>query len=148
MLSLEEFLRKSLSNYVRARSEIVWDLKIKSFSSFQLSFYEFLLNFYLSWEYFGEEGGGGGAASSCSLVKLVSGAEFPSTRIFSPRDQLECRLRHFWPVSWWSPAAGAMRRYGVVSWVTRMAAERDTGWVDPRCHAAGRERDTHTHTCM
>lgn len=28
-----------------------------------------------------------------------------------------------WPVSWSSPAAGAMRMYGVVSWVTIIAAK-------------------------
>lgn len=30
---------------------------------------------------------------------------------------------NIWPVSWSSPAAGAMRMYGVVSWVTIIAAK-------------------------
>lgn len=33
-----------------------------------------------------------------------------------------------WPVSWSSPAAGAMRMYGVVSWVTIIAAKAKEGF--------------------
>lgn len=36
---------------------------------------------------------------------------------------MTCLYLNFWPVSWSSPAAGAMRMYGVVSWVTIIAAK-------------------------
>lgn len=36
---------------------------------------------------------------------------------------ITCLYLNIWPVSWSSPAAGAMRMYGVVSWVTIIAAK-------------------------
>lgn len=36
---------------------------------------------------------------------------------------MTCLYLNIWPVSWSSPAAGAMRMYGVVSWVTIIAAK-------------------------
>lgn len=37
--------------------------------------------------------------------------------------KVSCVYLNVWPVSWSSPAAGAMRMYGVVSWVTIIAAK-------------------------
>lgn len=63
-------------------------------------------------------------------------------------DAVLASAQQIWPVSWLSPAAGAMRRYGVVSWVTSMAAEqiqRIQEWhavETERGREEERERDT------
>lgn len=46
-----------------------------------------------------------------------------SQRKWDKMGMMTCLYLNIWPVSWSSPAAGAMRMYGVVSWVTIIAAK-------------------------
>lgn len=53
--------------------------------------------------------------------KKLSGKR--SQRKWDRMGMMTCLDLNIWPVSWSSPAAGAMRMYGVVSWVTIIAAK-------------------------
>lgn len=54
-------------------------------------------------------------------MKKLSGKK--SERKWDKMGMMTCLYLNIWPVSWSSPAAGAMRMYGVVSWVTIIAAK-------------------------
>lgn len=54
-------------------------------------------------------------------MKKLSGKR--SQRKWDKMGMMTCLYLNIWPVSWSSPAAGAMRMYGVVSWVTIIAAK-------------------------